>query len=668
MLEISHRDGRARIATWKPSEASGGAKPAASGLLTNATAPSPATSTPTLAWPQTFLAAAPAWASVHLTSDPAAAIPPGHIRILAGGTWFHPLNESPPGSAVLVPATAPQPTTKVQTISAGDELAVLHDAAGWATNPAKLLAALIESRTAATPGRLLWAAGVGTPQDYALWIYLGVDLFDASPLLLAAARGQLLTVDGALSGDAAAAYLGLDPETPLPTGEAGASQLAAHNAEQARRELELVRHHIREGTLRGLAERRAYGAPWMVELLRRADREHAFLEATAPRLRTRVDPVKREAVPVVLPCMTAESLWMPEVEAFRRRFRDDYVPPSVGPVPGMGPDILVLLPCSARKPYKLSRSHKHYQRILDESGIRHRIHEVMVTSPLGLVPRELEELYPANAYDIPVTGHWLKDEEAIVRTQVESLLAKGKYTHVVSHVGAHTLDAFRDLMPAGTVETVANHPTTPDDLARLAAALAAIKAQPRPSLAAGAPGASSPSVTGRDRKLRDLAALASFQFGPTIAAELVAGADTEGRLPFLKLVGPEGQRGMTTPERGQLSLTIHGATILARHGVGRVHLKPFELRKTSALFAVGVADCDPGVRPGDEVAIVQDGRVVGCGGAMMASVEMRTAKRGVACSVRHLETAGPTAVGATPAAGTPPKARPAPARVDEVVA
>ena len=34
----------------------------------------------------------------------------------------------------------------------------------------------------------------------------------------------------------------------------------------------------------------------------------------------------------------------------------------------------------------------------------------MVTSPLGLVPRDLEEVWPAGHYDIPVTGDWTQDE------------------------------------------------------------------------------------------------------------------------------------------------------------------------------------------------------------------------------------------------------------------
>ena len=43
-----------------------------------------------------------------------------------------------------------------------------------------------------------------------------------------------------------------------------------------------------------------------------------------------------------------------------------------------------------RKPYSSSRSHKAFRRAINHSSA----HEVIVTSPLGLVPRDLEEVWP----------------------------------------------------------------------------------------------------------------------------------------------------------------------------------------------------------------------------------------------------------------------------------
>jgi archaeosine synthase len=586
MLDLKASDGRGRVLEWVPEA---GAAVRAPGLV----------------FPETSLAAAPAWVQCVATARPTGR--KDVVELAAGGTWFYPIEQMKTPQAaqtqpLVVPAPQPAPTTKVQVLSVGPELAVLHDAGGWARNPKAMAATLAQARREATPGRLLWAPALGTPDDYALWAYLGVDLFDASPLLLAAVRGQALTVDGPLSAADAARILAGE-SVPWDT-----ARLVAHNLEAARQELELVRHHVQQGTLRALLERRVYAKAASVELLRRMDREHHYLEAAAPRHR---------ATP--LPAMTGDSLWMPEVEAFRRRVRDAYQPPRSA-------RILVLLPCSQRKPYKVSRSHRAFARVLDDSGLRPLLHEAMVTSPLGLVPRDLEEAYPASQYDIPVTGHWLRDEEAIVKEQVSALLSKQEYDHVVVHMGQGTFDVLRHLLPETTRHTCLHHPTSPDDLKRLGEELARLKALVGPVDAWDA---------GKARKLEDLRALASFQFGPEVAAAMTDGATTVGRMPFLKLERGGTQIGMTTPDRGVLSLTLEGARILASHKTKRVFIQDFPLRKTSSLFAVGVTAADPDIRAGDEVVVLCGDEVRGSGTAQMAADEMVHLRRGIAVTLRH---------------------------------
>ena len=83
----------------------------------------------------------------------------------------------------------------------------------------------------------------------------------------------------------------------------------------------------------------------------------------------------------------------------------------------------------AKKPYRMSKSHRKF---LDAVG-NTSFHEVMVTSPLGLVPRDLEETWPASHYDIPVTGNWSADE--LVRTDgmLKSLIERHNYHTVINH-------------------------------------------------------------------------------------------------------------------------------------------------------------------------------------------------------------------------------------------
>jgi predicted RNA-binding protein len=89
-----------------------------------------------------------------------------------------------------------------------------------------------------------------------------------------------------------------------------------------------------------------------------------------------------------------------DVLSFYERIVTAYSPPE-------GKDIALFLPCSAKKPYSLSRTHRAVRKRLEglEHGKRVRIHELIVSEPLGIVPREYEEVYPAAHYDM-VLGSW----------------------------------------------------------------------------------------------------------------------------------------------------------------------------------------------------------------------------------------------------------------------
>ena len=57
-----------------------------------------------------------------------------------------------------------------------------------------------------------------------------------------------------------------------------------------------------------------------------------------------------------------------------------------------------------------------------------------MTSPLALVPRELEEAYPAASYDVPVTGRWDREERAWLTSCLEAYLKKNRYARIVAHL------------------------------------------------------------------------------------------------------------------------------------------------------------------------------------------------------------------------------------------
>jgi len=124
-------------------------------------------------------------------------------------------------------------------------------------------------------------------------------------------------------------------------------------------------------------------------------------------------------------CNSATSTDDALIADWVQRMEDVHTPPAAQS------KVLVLLPCSKRKPYRLSNSHRSFRR-----SLRHwNLHEVMVTAPLGLVPRELEDIWPAAHYDIPVTGDWGSSELEDITRLVRALVSRIGYQLIINHSG-----------------------------------------------------------------------------------------------------------------------------------------------------------------------------------------------------------------------------------------
>ncbi len=159
---------------------------------------------------------------------------------------------------------------------------------------------------------------------------------------------------------------------------------------------------------------------------------------------------------------SGESMQRAEVRRFAERVVTRYIPPKT--------DVAVLLPCSARKPYSLSQSHRRFQM-----AIGGRAHELIVTSPLGLVPRELETVYPAMHYDVPVTGYWDAEECAFIADILTRYFQTHQYRRVIAHLEGGALKVAQMAADACgiTLEySCTEHPTSDQALNALDAALA----------------------------------------------------------------------------------------------------------------------------------------------------------------------------------------------------
>ena len=276
-------------------------------------------------------------------------------------------------------------------------IVVLVDAVQLAAQSGKLVQAInvIKNKF---PGALLWTPGLGGPDNAAVLAWFGVDIFDFSRAGFAVASGHLLTAFG--------------PRAPLD-GEECSSSVAVTHYDQS---LRSVRSAIESGTLRTLAEQQSLNSPKLVEHMRFFDK----LVNESNNV-MRIHPLGVDRIDYLSTTSHQDSSVGQWVDLISNQYQ----------VPEKLDNVLVLLPCSARKPYRLSKSHRKFIKALGTNAC----HEVMVTSPLGLVPRDLEDVWPAAFYDIPVTGDWSRDELHRINSMVRNLVVRHNYECIINHSG-----------------------------------------------------------------------------------------------------------------------------------------------------------------------------------------------------------------------------------------
>lgn len=476
-----------------------------------------------------------------------------------------------------------------------DEFVLFDDTTGALLDSDRFVDWLSKAKSGPNLLKPFYCSVIGLPHRLALLAYCGFDVFDSIPLTMAAENGTYLTSSGQLDYDS------ID-ELPCPcpactSGRRSREELLQHNYVTAQNELRLIRHEISQGTLRDLVESRVRSDPWLVQDLRLMDIEQYPLQDQHA-------PVKGAR----FHAGSKESLMRPEVTRWKRRIIERYKRP-------VSAKILLLIPCSAKKPYSISQSHMRFRRAIWESGKADIVHEVIVTSPLGIVPRELELFYPAQDYDIPVTGHWDRDEKNMIEESVSWLVSSQGYDMVISHLGDEREPVNSVLKDF--VDTSMGNPGSKESLQRLEQELRSYGGK----------------STGRGRLLDDMRSLCRFQFGPA-GESLCEDSRVAGRWPHLKLIRDDAQLAMLTGERGMLSLALDGGKVLATSGTYCVEIEDF--RPKGNLFAVGVERASPEIRIGDDVVVTHAGDARAVGVARMSPVEMEIAERGEAVHIRHV--------------------------------
>ena len=496
-----------------------------------------------------------------------------------------------PSAAVVSPETAR---------NHGADAYVLSNAQEIAGHAAAFVDAVVQTKAAIPADTALYLPGVATPGNASILAYAGVDLFDADRAVIKGTQGKYLTTDGEYFLEDLPELPCACPACQTPREEFGPRECVEHNEAVLRGELARVRQRIRDGRLRDYIEGQARHEQWHTAVFRRLDDQYGYLETRTPVIRR-----------ANLTASTDDTLRRVEIQRFAERVTTRYRNRFEKP--------LVIVPCSARKPYSESQSHSQFH-----DAIQFRAHMVSMTSPIGVVPQELELTYPAQHYDTVVTGRWTPTEREFVATVLEAYLARNEYPRIIAHVpGEGYRDICERVEEALGLEfeyTAVDHPTTTESLSNLASTLS---------------GGS--KYLKREREHNTIRATADYQFGDGAGDELFEEFQTEARYPKLRVRSPEGEQlAMQVPQYGVLSLTIAGARQWVDSDVPTRRVEIDEFVPHGSVLAPGVVDATETIRPGDEV-VIEGPKAFAVGRAQMTGPEMVESTRGIASMVRHVE-------------------------------
>ena len=447
---------------------------------------------------------------------------------------------------------------------------ILTDAPQLANQKGLLSEALFILRTR-FPSSLIWTPGIGGPDNCAILTWMGVDLFDLARSRHASSLGVILSESGPR-----------EVEESIDEDSSMSSQIIAW-----KNSLAATRSAIRQGNLRELVEKQAISSPRSVERLRIHDARMSSLDGSVSGL-SRVKGQFHE-----LRCHSYSSRDDPLIQDWRQRVSLDHTPPE------HQSKVLVLLPCSATKPYRLSSSHKRFSRSITSNAV----HEVIVTAPLGLVPRELEDIWPAGNYDIPVTGDWDSDELIVIRKMISEYTSRNNYLRIINHRGIEITSESLEIidtrkgLTAGSTEALENLNQIIEQSVEEFNLI---------------------NVKESKHRLGKLRALSRFQHGTD---KWLDGTGIQGRPPIFTIRKEGTQLALWNPRLGRFSFTKACLPLLEESGeFPEAHLMPgFDWR--GDLFSSNVIDFKGSIRIGDEILVYQDNLLIGSARAEAAGWE-----------------------------------------------
>jgi archaeosine synthase len=402
-------------------------------------------------------------------------------------------------------------------------------------------------------------------------------------------------------------------------------QIAFHNAQMAAVEITRVRKNIQRGSLSTYVERKCGFSLFLHSALR-------YLQKIYSKEYSQAQTLNKE---VFFPCTSSLSYHNPNVNKYKNTLIK-----NVEPNPNT--KICVFLPCSMTKPYSKSKSHRQFRKILRNAAQQwyKYISEVIITSPIGIAPRELEEVFPVAHYDISVTGEWDAEELRLTADSIIEWVKKlPSEVKLVAYLHGGYRQAFELAMKKADI----------DESLRLTHL---IVNSPEDFNIAIQETIKSLEKLEKTRKIEDslsneeqsIKMIADFQFGLGAGTALIGSAARfllSRNEMYKTIMGFESygnvQLGRYLRNSGHIQLNYQGGERLKDHPGIAVTLNTLDITGTT-IFKPGIERVDSGLCSGDEVVILgPNNEYLGVGALIVNSNIIPRMRRGAIVNVRKMK-------------------------------
>jgi len=269
--------------------------------------------------------------------------------------------------------------------------------------------------------RPLHLFGAGHPAMFSLAVALGCDLFDSAAYVLYARENRYMTENGTWRLNELDYFPCSCPkcssDTPRELERKPKKEqevfLAEHNLFVCAAEMRRIKQAIREGRLWEHTEMRVHSHPALLSALKKLRNQANFLEKYSPTVKSSG-----------FFYFDFEGLARPEITHYRKRLIERYDPHNSS-------KILFLVPQTRNKPFHKAAEFKKIRQLFRSLGekLASKIHVCVYCTPFGVVPLELDEVYPLSQHEVALPV----DLETVdyVANQIQEFIIRSSYKNVV---------------------------------------------------------------------------------------------------------------------------------------------------------------------------------------------------------------------------------------------